>query len=223
MTILDADDAYHLQRLERLFAAYPNDGERTILGDHWMLCLSRNVALVPWKMGENFPFCIDLYDFLIYKPFLVQPLFPSRVRDLGIRYPAYFAAEDAIFMCRMLAQGYLLRLHPDPLYFYRLRNGSLSHDLSGIKATEVAFTALLEELDPVLNEKSRRAVEDIINTAIKDSHYLPVLEALRHKRYGKAARQIFADRFCRTEFLRRLYPSVLKRLRVLRFPDTTGR
>ena len=223
LAILDADDAFEPQRLERLFATLPYEDGHAVLGDHWMYCLSRGAELVPVREARAYPSPEELGDFLLHTPFLVKPLFPARVRDLGVRYPAYFAWEDAVFMCRVLARDYRLHLCPEPLYLYRLQKGSLSHDLAGFHAAETVFAALRDELGPVLDEQGRQAIEAFLCKARNERYYLPVLEALRHRRYATVIRQLLSDRACRHEFLRRLGPSVLQRLGIVRFPDTTDR
>jgi glycosyltransferase involved in cell wall biosynthesis len=223
LAILDADDAFEPQRLERIFATLSHQDGHSVLGDHWMYCISRGAELVPVRETRAYPSSENLGDFLVHKPFLVKPVFPARVRDLGVRYPAYFAWEDAVFMCRVLARDYRLRLCPEPLYLYRLRKGSLSHDLAGFHATEAVFADLLEELESALDEQGRQALEVFISKARNERYYLPLLEALRQKRYVMVVRQLLNDRACRHEFLRRLGPSILQRLRILRYPGTIGR
>ncbi len=76
---------------------------------------------------------------------------------------------------------------------------------------------------PYMDERCRQEIQDFIRRAPEERCYLPVLEAVRHRRYGLVARQLLAERACRREFLRRLWPSMLWRLRILRYPGTTGR
>jgi succinoglycan biosynthesis protein ExoO len=221
--ILDADDAFHPQRLERIFAAHTHADERTVLGDRWLYCRSRGPALVPWRATAPLPPCMDLNLFLARKPFLTKPILPASVRTVGLFYPAYFSWEDAVFMSRVLARGYRLLLHQEPLYLYRLRWGSLSHDLHWACTTQEVFTALMEELKPALDDQGKKEIEAILHKAQRELRYHPVLKTLRQKRYGALPRLLLSDRFYRHEFLRRLWPSVLKNLSVLRFPGTTGR
>ena len=218
LAILDADDAFEPHRLERLFAILPHQDQQVVLGDHWMNCRNRGATLLPWKPAKPLPSSLDLAGFLVHKPFLVKPLLPISVREMGIRYPDYFSWEDAVFMCRVLGMGYRLLLHPDPMYLYRLRRDSLSHDLRWSNITETVFISLLQELDPVLDEQGRLAIEAFIHKARNERYYLPVLQALRHRRYGMVTRLLLADRACRHEFLRRLGPSVLQRLGIVRIP-----
>ena len=223
MAILDADDAFQPQRLEILHTTFPSADKHAILADHWMYCRSRGAALVPWKKGEHLPAVLDLSRFLAHEHFLIKPLLPASIRKMDIRYPDYFCWEDSVFMSRLLARGFRLFIHPEPMYLYRLRQGSLSHDLSWHFNMETVFTTLLDELEPVLDEQSRKALLAYIHKAHLSLHYLPVLQALRTKRYGQALRLLLQDQARRQEFLRRLWPSVLKNLSVLRFPGTTGR
>ena len=223
MAILDADDAFQPQRLEILHSTFPSADKHVILADHWMYCRSKGAALVPWRKGERLPSELDLPTFLTHEHFLIKPLLPASIRKMNIRYPDYFCWEDGVFMSRLLARGFRLFIHPEPMYLYRLRQGSLSHDLSWQTNMETVFTTLLEELEPILDTQGRMALLAYINKARLSEHYLPVLEALRHGRYDIVALQLLSDRSRRHEFLRRLWPSVLKNLSVLRFPGTTGR
>ena len=223
LAILDADDAFEPQRLERLLAGFPPANEYTMLADHWIYCRSRASALVPWQYCKKLPPVLDLNTFLHQQHFLVKPLLPASIRDTDIRYPAYYSWEDAVFMCRLMARGYQLLVHSEPLYLYRLRRESLSHDLRWRPTMESVFTALFEELEPVLDDQGRNVLLDYIQMTRRVQHYLPVLQALRSKHYGQLVKLLYNDQSRRREFIRRIGPSVIRRLNMLRLPGTTGR
>jgi succinoglycan biosynthesis protein ExoO len=134
-TVVDADDAWHPERLEVLLKAadvYPH----AILGDDILLCLqTTGNRMVPWmssleRNSIKLPHELTPYDLatLIRHEIDLKPFFPLQpVLRLGIwQWEEAFGAEWLHFIARFLHAGYELVLIRRALYYYRLSGRGLS-------------------------------------------------------------------------------------------------
>jgi succinoglycan biosynthesis protein ExoO len=130
--VLDADDAWLPERLERLFAG--TGGEECLVFDDLMRCHDTPGGLVAWQalrgsraFGANGGAARDvtLEDFIRSDRLLIKPLFPTRlVREFGITHGTSRFGADTEFFLQLMSLGLRLRYVPAPLYLYRLTPGS---------------------------------------------------------------------------------------------------
>jgi succinoglycan biosynthesis protein ExoO len=134
-TVLDADDAWHPERLEYLMSAAARHPD-AILGDDVYFSLpDRSGNLVPWKssfesgglvLNGEISAC-DLYT-LITHNVDIKPLFPLEpVRTRHLRmWEEAFGAEWLEFIAQLVGAGLNLYVTRRPLYYYRLSRDNLT-------------------------------------------------------------------------------------------------
>lgn len=128
LAVIDADDAWEPQRLERLLAV-AGDGHAFVF-DNLMQCHDTDHGMAPWRtlrspsaFGGDGRTVVDVAfaEFVAQDRLLVKPLLPTElVRRHAITHPAMRFGEDTAFFLRVLATGLPLRYVPDAMYLYRL-------------------------------------------------------------------------------------------------------
>lgn len=135
VAFIDADDAWHPQRLWRLLEAGRSTGADVVFDDS-MLCHHVGGQLVPWKPihGQqafggrgNSPRPVRVEDYVTSERLLVHPLIRTEfIRRYRIRHSSRRFAEDAEFYLRLAQAGAKFCYVPEPLYHYRVTPGSLT-------------------------------------------------------------------------------------------------
>jgi succinoglycan biosynthesis protein ExoO len=130
--VLDADDAWLPERLERLVAE-TGRGDCLVFDD-LMRCHDTPSGLVPWQalrgdraFGARGGAVRDVpfEEFIRSDRLLIKPLFPTRlVREFGITHGTSRFGADTEFFLRLLSHDLRLRYVPAPMYLYRLTPGS---------------------------------------------------------------------------------------------------
>jgi len=133
LAVLDADDAWAPDRLERLLEAAGSDRD-VLVFDDLMICHHASGGLVPWRamrgqhaFGARGGRAVDLpfEDYLRAERLLIKPLLPAAaVRDHGVRHAARRFGEDSEYFIRLGALGLRFRYVPRPMYLYRVMPGS---------------------------------------------------------------------------------------------------
>jgi succinoglycan biosynthesis protein ExoO len=129
IAVIDSDDAWTPERLERLLDA-TGEGEDLMVFDDILKCHDTNNVLTPWERLRgptafgaqgNVTKDIATSEFLLADRLLIKPLmFAGSIRHNGIRHSESRYGEDAEFFLRILAAGARLRYVPEPMYLYRL-------------------------------------------------------------------------------------------------------
>lgn len=135
IAVLDADDAWHPQRLQTLLAAARND-TNVMVFDDLLICHHTKDGLRPWRpmrgadaFGARDGQAIDVpaASWAGARQFLVKPLIPAAaLRASGIRHSTLRFSADTEFFLRLVADGMKLRYVPKPFYHYRIMPGSMS-------------------------------------------------------------------------------------------------
>ena len=135
LAVIDGDDAWRPNRLERLLEVAANDRD-VLVFDDLMVCHDSEGALVPWRPVHGcFAFGTDgsnahdisLEDYIRAERLLIKPMMPLRfIREHGVRHTTRRFAEDAEFFIRLGVAGATMRYLPEPLYLYRVSPGSLT-------------------------------------------------------------------------------------------------
>lgn len=135
IAMIDADDAWHERRLERLLEA-TRDDERVVAFDDLMICRDVRNTLVPWRtlrgtraFGARGGAAVDVATarYVGAERLLIKPVFATALVASGqVRHSARRFGEDTEFVLRLAAAGGQLRYLPAPLYLYRVTPGSLT-------------------------------------------------------------------------------------------------
>jgi len=133
LAVLDADDAWMPERLERLLGAVGNQRDCMIFDDI-MTCHDTLQGLVPWRSlrGTNAfgakgtaPREVKFEDFLRSDRLLIKPLISSQiVRESGVQHSQRRFGADSEFFIRLVHFGLKLIYLPEPMYLYRVTPGS---------------------------------------------------------------------------------------------------
>ena len=139
VALIDADDAWHPERLSRLLDA----GTRInsdVLFDDALLCHDGGETLIPWRRihghsafgaHDSFPRQVSIEDYIREDRLLIQPLIRTEfIRKHGIRHSTRRFGEDAEFYLRLGLCGARFCYLPQPLYHYRITPGSLTAQAS---------------------------------------------------------------------------------------------
>lgn len=137
IALIDADDDWHLERLQRLLAAADSTNADVIFDDT-LLCHNVNGQLVPWRRihgarafggtgkGTS-PRVVHIEDYITSERLLAHPLIRTDfIRRHGIMHSSRRFAEDAEFYLRLALAGAKFCYVPEPLYHYRITPGSLT-------------------------------------------------------------------------------------------------
>ncbi|MEP7221709.1 MAG: glycosyltransferase family 2 protein [Novosphingobium sp.] len=201
--VLDADDLYAPDRLERLVAAASRE-KADLIADNPVL-FSNDPGDKPalFLPGPPLPGQISLQDYLretlMFTPGganygYLKPMFRTQsLRAGGFAYqPALRIAEDDDLIVRLLLAGHRYWLEPSPTYGYRKHAGSISHRLSAANADAMVHQgrALAEAQPP-------SPVADLLNRRwqafARAADYARLLDALKARDLAAAARLCLHD------------------------------
>lgn len=161
LALLDADDAWLPEYLERLLALHDAHAGRVRVG-----VASCNARLVvdgkadPVTYGERFGFPEDVsvWSLLESNPIFVGVLAPKRViEEVGGFAEGLRSSEDLDLWLRVLEAGYQVVSTREPLVLYRIRPGQLSGNLAGMAAGSREVYARALERHRLSPRERRRA------------------------------------------------------------------
>lgn len=169
IAFIDSDDAWQPHRLERLLAG-AGDCDDKVIFDDLMVCHDVRGVMVPWRelhghdaFGSkgNEVREIRLEDYVSAPRLLMQPLFPAHfIRENAIRHSERRFGEDAEFAMRLAAAGARLFYLPEPLYLYRIREGSLTGTIKDVSQMRQSIEACagLEGWSPSMHNAFQRKI-----------------------------------------------------------------
>lgn len=192
VAVLDADDAWLPQRLEKMLTLEPKITGRTLLVDNLMQCYEKSGELVPWQAlwpehsGLMTASELCLAEYLEQPRFIVTPLFPREaIVDHGLRHSTLKFSADSEFIIRLMKRaGLRMKVFPEPMYLYRLTPGSASAVRERYRIARGMLAGLQEELD--FDEDETAAIEGRKALLKRQDEYMKLLVALKEKRYLKA-------------------------------------
>lgn len=135
IALIDADDAWAPNRLERLLGALGVDRD-VLVFDDVLICHDVKGSMVPWRplhgrrafRHSGSGICdLPLETYVRSQRLLIKPIMPAHaIRDSRLRHSERRFAEDAEFIIRLALTGVRLRYFPEALYWYRVTPGSLT-------------------------------------------------------------------------------------------------
>jgi len=196
VAVLDADDEWLPQRLERLIKE--TDGrEDFFLSDLITMCFNRDGSLIPWRvidqtglLAEGRTAILGIEDFLKVGGIPLKPLFPmSAVRNFQLCFEDFCLGEDLDFWVQLFHAGLKLKLIGETYYHYRLTTGSLSSK---------THPDLLLVYEKWITQERTSPAERELWTKLKAKteerlRYEPFANSLKSRRFSEAIRIAFSD------------------------------
>lgn len=212
---IDADDAWHRDRLKTLLGIAEQD-PGTFVGSNLLLCFSgRNKELIPWKTLYEYR-CLNFehlfypttVDVVKYGLSTTWPIFPSEiVKKFSIKFQQRFKGHDwTVFLLNLFRFGLKYIIIKEPLYYYRITPNSSSNSWLDM-ATQIKACEYLQTVDWV--DKETRL---LIKESVKISKYRLLTAALRERRWGKVLQHLIQSPMSICYLLRRL-PAWISRQR----------
>ncbi len=197
IAVIDSDDAWHPERLEKLLKIAK---EGVFVTDDLLLCFDRDGELIPWKRylsslgirsGKDRVLEMDLVGYLRKGCPVLKPIFP---RSIVTTFQLWFLegchfCEDFEFWCHLFRVGLKLRILLEPLYLLRLTPDSISTKANASQNYEHClgvFDRLLAH--PGFSEEEKKLLEYRRQRAEKERDYLLFTYSLERGHYREALR-----------------------------------
>jgi glycosyltransferase involved in cell wall biosynthesis len=192
IAVIDADDRWERNRLERLMSANAGAGD-TMVFDDLMLCHDTPTGMKPWRRlrgthafgsRSNDPRIVPVETFVTAPRLLVKPVFPSNVvREHAVLHGERRFGEDIEYFLRLAALGVRFRYVPEPLYQYRISPGSVTASVADERAMADAIRACKGL--PGFTDSARHALDAKLRS-LSDNEGL--YQLARHIRSGRLLR-----------------------------------
>ncbi|WP_018868617.1 MULTISPECIES: glycosyltransferase family 2 protein [unclassified Thioalkalivibrio] len=179
IAVIDADDAWHPDRLSQLMWRAEAWGGHALVFDDLLICHDAEGGMVPWRALHGWRAFgsrgkvsreIALEEYIRSDRLLIKPIIPARfLRESGVRHSSRIFGEDAEFVLRLAAAGAQLRYWPEPLYYYRITPGSITAQLSDDAAMRRCLEACREMTnwpEPVIGAFDRKIEALRVNEAL---------------------------------------------------------
>jgi len=221
MAVLDADDQWKANRLERLVEISLEAGNGYFVADDFMLCFDSVSGLKPWRRGletahnisyHNDSLILNLFDYIKLGTPPIKPFMPlDHVRQFQLRYYIdCLCGEDFEFLCHLFRIGLKLRLIMEPLYLYRITPGSLTSKPSIYEHLCEVCQRLIAE--PGFSQEEKLLFKELFAKLKEEIEYAPFPQALKQQNYGEALKLAIKRPTVLLKFLRRLPKSARYRL-----------
>ena len=218
LAVIDADDAWLPNRLERLVAV-AGARSNVMVFDDIIDCHDSPEGLVQWRRirgkrafgadGKN-PVRVAFQNYIRQRRLLIKPLFPAQaVSDVGLHHSVCRFGEDNEYFLRLIEEGLQLVYVPEAMYLYRITPGSMSANPQHEVMLEV-YTQAKERM--TLEPADLRALEDKITSVQRDILYAPFLQALKGLKWLMVLEMLRKHPVLLLEFIARLPENVAYRL-----------
>ncbi|MDK2801600.1 MAG: hypothetical protein PWQ70_3219 [Clostridiales bacterium] len=216
MAVLDADDQWKANRLERLVGVLNDAGEGYFVADNNLLCFDTSSCLRSWRPDKIF--CghdwidFDLCDYIKNGCRAIKPILPlDHIKQSKLYYNSHcFYGEDFEFICHLFRIGLTLRLINEPLYLYRITPGSLTSKLNKYEHLCEVYERLIAE--PGFSQEEKLLFKELLAKLKEEIEYAPFPQALKQRYYGEALKLAIKRPTVLLKFLRRLPKSARYRL-----------
>jgi glycosyltransferase involved in cell wall biosynthesis len=207
IALLDADDAYAPERIAAL-VELGEDKSADLVADNMMLIDAADGSSEPMMTRDVIavPQAIDLVSFVernISKPdaprtnygFLKPLMRRQFLIDHAIRYDEQVRfAEDFALYVECLRAGATWWIHPDPMYLYLVRSGSLTQvqttaDLDRLRRRQ---RMLLAEASADGDDRFAAIIRRHLRGIDRNYYYRGFTDAVKARRFGEALSWLFA-------------------------------
>lgn len=195
VAILDADDQWLPERIEKLIKIASHSGEEYFISDDMLLAFDTPTGLKiwgsSWKIYYKF-YCNGNFNDVSLEEFaqmgfpVIKPLIPlKKIKKFNIRFPEdIFFGEDLYFWIKLLKNGLKLRLVCDNLYLYRITPGSLTSNPNKFEHLIKMNEKLLMEEN--FTARERAIFESQLKKVYKENQYNKFTTAIKQKKIKEA-------------------------------------
>jgi succinoglycan biosynthesis protein ExoO len=222
ITLIDADDFWARERLEKLLEPTKYLGSRVMIADDILEFYQTSGGIKPWRRVwkrqmrfEEETTKISLARYLSFERTVMQPLVPRQaIIEHNILYPVVAVAEDLEFYIRLMKIARLdLKFINFPGYYYRRTPGSISTHPERHTLARKVLLDILEEINFTDEEKS--AIHAKIEKLNQNIEYMPFLDALRNRKISKLLKLSISRPRNLLEFSKRIPATLNYRFQVL--------
>lgn len=200
LALLDADDWWAPQRLERLLAVAEHEGADMVADDLYRIQAdtSSPIERAFTSRGLKFsaPVHVTVVDFVRWDLGITQPMVRKsfwETHKVHFDEARRSGAEDFLALLRCLLAGARFVVIPEAYYFYRLRPGSAtSQPLRLFRATRQATMELCQDPDVRQNPALLAQLERRLRHVERIIAYNELKNALHHRSIGAALRTMFS-------------------------------
>ena len=219
LAVIDADDVWLPERLEKLIAALDSQTDVMVFDDIYD-CHDAPEGLVKWRRlrgrrafgadGKG-PVRVAFQDYIRQRRLLIKPLFPARaVSDMGLCHSSRRFGADTEYFLRLIVEGLQLVYVPEAMYLYRITPGSMS---ANPKRNELMLGVLKQAKERMpLDPSDSRALEVKIASVQRDMSYASFLQVLKGQKWPAVFAMLRKNPVLLLEFVARLSEDVPYRL-----------
>lgn len=195
IAILDADDQWHPDRLNKLVKIALASGDQYFIADDQLVCFDTSEGLKPWEsqftLYHKIPFqeqtlSLNLKDYYLLRCPAIKPVIPlAHIKKHDLKYhSACLMGEDFEFYCNLFRTRLKLRLYEEPLYYYRLTPGSLSTKANRLEHKKRIYERLLAE--DGFTDSERKTLEFHFHKLKNEMPFETFRIAIKRKNFSKA-------------------------------------
>lgn len=219
IAFIDADDAWHPERLKILMNVTCQNDNAIIFDDLIECRTSSTGRLIPWRRMrgrgafESFstPVIIDTSQLIRSERMFLKPIFPRRLVDtFSVKHSNHPYGEDSHFLLKLLSVGAQLIYVPEAMYFYRLSTVSASnnpdrHDM----LLDILSTCLLDFRE---SPGTQKAIDKKIGILVRQKRRFQFTNSIRQKKILLSFRILLTNPSVALDVLKHFQRSISRKL-----------